>query len=190
MIKVDLQPKPTDFDSKVKKPGQDFLKTIPRPRGKQWNNKEYWRKAISDMTTAYNSICAYSSFWIKSQQQTIDHYISRDENPKLAYEWGNFRLASWRINTSKRNNKDVLDPFKIGENWFILDFITFEVKPNPELSATEIESIRKTIKQLKLNHNDYIEFRETWFNIIKNDFSLFAKKAPHIAQEMKRQNII
>ena len=189
MIKVNLQPKPPDFNSKVKKPGQDFLQTTPRPRGKQWNNKEYWRRAIPDMTAAYDSICAYSSLWIKPHQPTIDHYISRDENPNLAYEWENFRLAIGRINTSKRNHKDVLDPFTIGENWFELDFTTFGIKPNPKLDENVRNAIWKTIERLKLDNKDYRDARAEWFDAFRNDISKLEKKAPFVAYEMKRQEI-
>ncbi len=190
MIKVELQLKPADFDSKVKKPGQDFLSKVPRPRGKQWKNKDFWCDVIPDMMTAYKSICAYSSLWIKPDQPTIDHYVSRDENPKLAYEWSNFRLARWRINTSKRNHKDVLDPFTIGENWFELDFPTFGIKPNPKLDNSEKEAVAKTIERLKLDNNDYRDAREAWFNAFKHDISKLEEKAPFIASEMKRQGYI
>lgn len=189
MIKVDLQPEPSDFEDKVKKDGQDFLKTNPRPKGKEWKGKEFWRKAISDMTVVYKSICAYSSLWIKPDQPTIDHYISRDENPSLAYEWSNFRLARWRINTSKKNHKDVLDPFEIGENWFELDFTTFGIKPNPKLSKDEKDDVWKTIERLKLDDIDYREAREAWFNAFRNDIEELEKYAPFVAYEMRRQEI-
>lgn len=187
MIKVDLQPKPPDFDLKVKKRGQDFLKKFPRPRSKEWGNGVFWRDAIPDMVKAYKGICAYSSLWIKPDQPTIDHYISRDENPKLAYEWSNFRLARWRINTSKRNYKDVLDPFIIGEEWFELNFTTFGINPNPKLNETEKAAVWKTIERLKLDDTDYREAREAWFNAFKNDISKLEEKAPFIASEMRRQ---
>lgn len=190
MIKVELQPKPADFDSKVKKPGQDFLSKVLRPRGEQWKNKEYWRRAIPDMAAAYNSICAYSSLWIKPDTPTIDHYISRDENANQAYEWKNFRLARWRINTRKGKYKDVLDPFAIGEGWFELDFTTFGIKPNPNLDQLEKEAVIKTIERLKLDDNDYRDARESWFNAFKNDIPRLEEKAPFIAYEMQRQGYL
>lgn len=189
MIKINLKPKPKDFDLKVKKPGQDFLKKVPRPRGKQWKNKDFWCLAIPDMMKAYKSICAYSSLWIKPDQPTIDHYVSRDTNPQLAYEWSNFRLARWRINTSKRNYTDVLDPFKIGKDWFELDFTTFAIRPNPKLKKTEKESVSKTIERLKLDSSDYREAREAWFNAFKDDISKLEEKSPFIAYEIRRQGI-
>lgn len=142
------------------------------------------------MTTAYNGICAYSSLWIKPHQPTIDHYVSRDENPNLAYEWENFRLAIGRINTKKRNYKDVLDPFVIGENWFVLDFTTFGIKPNPALDNAEKEAVKKTIKRLDLDNRDYREAREAWFNGFRNNITQLEKYAPFIAHEMKRQGFV
>lgn len=190
MIKIDLQPEPIDFDAKVKIPGQDFLNNVPRPRGKQWKNKDYWCSVIPDMMEAYNSICAYSSLWIKPDQPTIDHYISRDEYPNKAYEWENFRLSRWRINTRKRNHKDVLDPFTIGESWFELDFTTFGIKPNSELKDANIKkAVQETIDRLDLDNTDYREARESWFNNCRDNIAELEKKAPFIAYEMKRQGI-
>jgi hypothetical protein len=187
VIKVELQPKPADFDSKVKKDGQDFLNEVPRPRGEQWLGKEFWRRAIPDMVTAYHSICAYSSLWIKPDTPTIDHYISRDEDANQAYEWENFRLARWRINTRKGKHKDVLDPFEIGEAWFELDFTTFGIKPNPKLDQPEKEAVIKTIEKLDLDNTDYRDAREAWFIYLKHDISKLEEKAPFIASEMQRQ---
>lgn len=187
MIKVNLQPEPNDFNIKVKKRGQDFLSKVPRPRGKQWKNKDFWCDAIPDMMEAYNSICAYSSLWIKPDQPTIDHYISRDEDANQAYEWKNFRLARWRINTRKGKHKDVLDPFAIGEAWFELDFTTFGIKPNPKLDQSEKEAVIKTIERLNLDNTDYREAREAWFTHLKHDISKLEEKAPFIVSEMQRQ---
>lgn len=187
MIKVKLQPEPVDFKLKVKKDGKDFLGEVPRPRGEQWKGKEFWRRAIPDMVVTYNSICAYSSLWIKPDQPTIDHYISRDENASQAYEWKNFRLARWRINTRKGKHKDVLDPFAIDETWFELDFTTFGIKPNPKLDQPVKEAVIKTIKRLELDNTDYREAREAWFIAFKNDIPRLKEKAPFIASEMLRQ---
>jgi hypothetical protein len=163
---------------------------VPRPRGKQWKNKEYWRRAIPDMVLAYKSICAYSSLWIKPDTPTIDHYISRDEDANQAYDWENFRLARWRINTRKGTHKNVLDPFAIGEDWFELDFTTFGIKPNPQLDKSEKEAVAKTIERLDLDNNDYRDAREAWFNFFNHDISKLEEKAPFIVSEMKRQGYV
>lgn len=188
MIKVKQKAKPSDFDSKVRTPGLNFLKTIRRPKGEQWKNKDYWCRVLPDMRKAYESICAYSSLWLLPHEKaTIDHYIPKNDTPSLAYEWSNFRLANLWINSCKHTHRDVLDPFVIKDGWFILDFITFIIKPNPELPSDLEEAVRKTIKRLKLNHNDYIESRQFWFDEFKNDISKLTKKAPFIAYEMRRQ---
>lgn len=190
MIRVDSKPQPDDFEERVLLKGQAFLQEVPRPRGKQWKNKEYWRDVIPDMMTAYDSICAYSSLWIKPDQPTIDHYISRDEDPNLAYDWSNFRLARWRINTRKKNHTDVLDPFNIGQDWFILDFTTFEIHPNPELTEPQRQSVINTRNRLDLNHSDYCDVREAWFDAFKNNIYKLREKSPFIAYEAERQGIL
>ena len=115
---------------------------------------------------------------------------ARDEDPNKAYEWENFRLSRWRINTRKRNHKDVLDPFTIGESWFELDFTTFGIKPNSELKDANIKkAIQETIDRLDLDNTDYREARESWFNNCRDNIAELEKKAPFIAYEMKRQGI-
>jgi hypothetical protein len=184
-----MQPEPIDFYSKVKKRGQDFLDKTPRPRGKEWKNKDFWCDVIPDMMEAYNSICAYSSLWIKPDQPTIDHYVSKDEDPNQAYEWKNFRLARWRINTRKGKHKDILDPFRVGKNWFELDFTTFGIRPNPKLNNMDKDAIGNTIERLKLDDLDYREAREAWFNAFRNNNAELEKYAPFVAYEMRRQGI-
>lgn len=190
MIKVEQKPKPSDFDSKVKNPGLNFLKTIKYPKGKQWKGKDYWCRVLPDMRRAYKSICAYSSLWLLPHEKaTIDHYVPKSDNPSLAYEWSNFRLANLWINSCKHTYNDVLDPFTIGDDWFILDFTTFLIKPNPDLPKQLEETVLTTIERLKLNHNDYIESRQFWFDSFKNDTTKLSKKAPFIAYEIERQRI-
>jgi hypothetical protein len=142
------------------------------------------------MRTAYKSICAYSSLWLLPHEKaTVDHYVPKKDAPSLAYEWSNFRLANLWINSCKYIHRDVLDPFLIGDSWFILDFATFIIKPNPELPSDLEEAVLKTIKRLKLNHNDYLDSRQFWFETFRNDISMLEEKAPFIAYEMKRQGI-
>lgn len=190
MIKVTQKSPPDDFDSRVRTPGLSFLKIIRHPKGNQWDNKDYWCRILPDMRTAYKSICAYSSLWLLPHEKaTVDHYVPKKDAPSLAYEWSNFRLANLWINSCKYIHRDVLDPFLIGDNWFILDFATFIIKPNPELPSDLEEAVLKTIKRLKLNHNDYLDSRQFWFETFRNDISMLEEKAPFIAYEMKRQGI-
>lgn len=119
---------------------------------------------------------------------TVDHFIPKNSAPHLAYEWTNFRLARHRIN-SKKGEFTVLDPFTIGNDWFVLDFSTFMIYPNDTLPEDQKGKIRETIRHLDLNHRDYIDVRTEWYNEFKENVETLERWAPFIAYEMRRQKI-
>ncbi len=189
MIPVQPQPEPPKFHQRVRVPGQDFLATNPSPKQDDWNGKEHWRRAIPDLRIAYRGICAYSSLRIHQlEMATVDHFIPKNSAPHLAYEWTNFRLARHRIN-SKKGEFTVLDPFTIGNDWFVLDFSTFMIYPNDTLPEDQKGKIRETIRHLDLNHRDYIDVRTEWYNEFKENVETLERWAPFIAYEMRRQKI-
>lgn len=191
MIPIQPQPEPSDFNQKVRVPGQAFLDVTPHPKGKNaWKNKEFWTKAIPDLKTTYGAICTYSSLRIFPDEiATVDHFIPKSQTPALAYEWSNFRLAKHRIN-SKKGDSTVLDPFKIENDWFVLDFVTFMVHPNKNLSEDQKGKIRETILRLGLNHQDYVEMRTLWYDEYKDNILRLEYFSPFIAYEMRRQEIV
>jgi uncharacterized protein (TIGR02646 family) len=169
---------------------------MPHPKSKDWKGHEYWRSALPDLTKAHNSVCAYCAQWISKPTgtPTVDHYIPVSVNPNLAYEWSNFRLACLALNTRKRDYRDVIDPFQLIEDWFRLDFDTFMIKPNPDLSDDQKKQICATLKRLKLNEDEaFIISRQEWFRWYDKGeitFPHLEKKAPFIAREMKRQGLV
>ncbi|MBI4748618.1 MAG: hypothetical protein HY774_09010 [Acidobacteria bacterium] len=190
MIPVQPQPEPPEFHQRVRVPGQDFLMTNPSPKQDDWDGKEHWRRAIPDLRIAYRGICAYSSLRILPiEVATVDHFVPRKTHPHLAYEWSNFRLARHRIN-SKKGEFTVLDPFTIGDDWFVLDFSTFMVHPNNNLTEVQMGQIRETIQRLDLNHQDYVEMRAEWYTEFKNNLQALERYSPFIAYEMRRQEIV
>ncbi len=190
MIPVQPQPEPPEFHQRVRVPGQDFLMTTPSPKQDDWDGKEHWRRAIPDLRIAYRGICAYSSLRILPVEvATVDHFVPRKTHPHLAYEWSNFRLARHRINTKKREFT-ILDPFTIGNDWFVLDFSTFMVHPNDNLPEDQKGKIRETIRRLDLNHQDYVEMRAEWYTEFKNNLQSLERYSPFIAYEMRRQEIV
>ena len=196
MIPVKIKPEPFDFDDKVRKKGEDFLKVKPHPRSsKEWKGKEYWEAAILDMHDSYNGICAYCAEWIPLTvgDPTVDHYIPKSVVPSKAYEWNNFRLSSLRFNRWKRDYQDVLDPFSIGQNWFYLHFPSLQVAPNPSLQPDISLKVTSTILRLRLNHNLCIRSRKRWIiDLCQGEipFNYLERNAPFIAQEMIRQGIV
>jgi hypothetical protein len=195
MIAIQPSPEPDDFDNNVRKQGAAFLQTTPRPVGKEWANKEYWRLAIPSLITAYNSICAYCAQWIShpTGSPTVDHYIARSIDPTKAYEWDNFRLACLALNSRKWAYQDVLDPFQIPAGWFTIDFATFMILPATGLSAEIKQSVSGTVTRLRLNIDEaFIDSRKQWFNDYidgEYEFGFLARRAPFIAYEVERQGL-
>lgn len=193
MIRIEEQPEPLDFGTKVRNPGSLFLKKNPNP--KDWTGNEYWQDVLNDLYDAYSGICAYSAQWIQRDVgvSTVDHYVPKSANPKLAYEWGNYRLAAHRYNARKHTFQDVLDPFSIGDRWFLLQFPSLQVKPNPSLTPTEITQVQNSINRLKLNDELSIRSRVNWvMALVEGEitFEFLRGRAPFVARELEFANLV
>ena len=70
---------------------------------------------------------------------------------RLVYEWRNYRLSCLRMNRKKREFTDVLDPFCIDDDWFVIDVVEFRLHPGPSLDASRKQSVAATINRLGLN---------------------------------------
>ncbi|MFN9398322.1 MAG: hypothetical protein ACK57R_20260 [Dolichospermum sp.] len=196
MIPVKPQPEPADFDEKVRQPGLVFLSKVPNPKTEDWKKHDYWVKSLPDLYTSYNKICAYSAQWIPRPEgsPSVDHFLPKSPKPELAYEWHNFRLACLSLNQRKGTQLDVIDPFELPVNSFILDFPSLIIKPNPELLYPLKGRVISTINRLQLNDYDKcIDGRLEWLKTYYEDNSSFdslKRKAPFIAYELERQGLV
>lgn len=194
MIPVKEQPEPLDFSEKIKKRGTGFLQKSAHPT--EWKNREYWQLALHDLYQAYAGICAYSAHWIQFDQgaATVDHFIPKSVAPQLAYEWSNYRLATRIMNIRKGNHRDVLDPFTLKPKWFIMEFPSMMIKPNPILSTAQKEKVFSTIERLKLNKDEAcVESRKHWllpFCKKECSFEHLISQSPFIGYEIQRQGLI
>lgn len=193
MIPVQAQPQPTDFDEKVAKPGARYLSATSRPVN--WRNREYWRAIIPELYTIYDGVCAYCAEWISSSTgvSTVDHFVPKSVSPNLAYEWGNFRLACLKLNSWKGDYQDVLDPFLLQPDWFVLEFPSLLIKPHADLAPHQREQVETTIKRLRLNADDgCVRARLRWIkDYCRNkDYELLSDYAPFIAYELRRQDLL
>lgn len=194
MIPVKKQPEPKNFAKLVRTPGLKFLEKVPKPTSAQWDSHSFWRDIIPGMRKAYRGICAYSAHWIPldTGSPTVDHFVPKTLNPKLAYEWDNYRFAASIYNSWKRLEK-ILDPFLLEPDWFVLDFRTLKVQPNDKLLTEQKEAVTNTIKILKLNEKDIcFEARQTWLMVYCSGditFKHLENRAPFIAYELKRQGL-
>lgn len=199
MMFVQEQPEPADFSTKVRTPGEAFLRRVPHPTNKDYTEKKqkHWRKCLGDLYTAYKGICAYSAQWIPTDISlstgTVDHFIPKHIEPNLAYEWKNYRLCTERMNNHKGNSMDVMDPFMIQNGWFTINFASFFIEPEDSLPDYLKAAVDATITSLKLNDDDILVQART--NVIQEyangDFSFnhLEKKYPFIAYELDRQGL-
>ena len=196
MIPVTPRPEPEDFDELVRKRGKKFLSklTPSNPTSKQWSRHDYWNAVRPRFYAAYKGICAYSAHWIPlTANPNIDHYIPKSFNKNLAYEWSNYRLACALANTLKCDYQDVVDPFTLTPNSFLLDFPTLIVRVNPTLEIAKISELEKTIRRLKLNSDQFINDRSRWLEpycLSEIDFPFLKRNAPFIAYELERQDLV
>jgi DNA modification methylase len=87
----------------------------------------------------------------------------------------------------------VLDPFSIGSEWFLMQFPSLQLRPNPTLSLHQKAQINATIARLRLNGPICIKSRNRWIKYYcqsKFDFDYLKRHASLIARELERQDII
>jgi hypothetical protein len=194
MLPVQPKPEPANFNRQVRTPGLAFLKTNPNPKSTEW--KAYWQHALPDMKSQYNEICSYCATWIphSTGSHSIDHFMSKQRFPKLAYEWSNFRYVSSRFN-SRKGTRVILDPFTLQPGTFIIDFTTLFIKPNSNiLNAREQQRAAETIRILRFNDDDELVrerlqyYQDYIRHLITLDF--LERRAPFISFEIRRQNLV
>lgn len=193
MIHVTQQPKPSDFDKKVREPGDRFLATTPNPTSKQFKKKNFWCRASNDLHTAYNGICAYTCIYLVHTDKSVDHFMPKAVHPDKAYEWDNYRLSLQLVNRFKDNSLEVLDPFIVQTGWFTLDFPSCIVHPSDDIVSPLLEKITKTIDTLRLNdHDDFVQKRcDLMVDFAEGKLTLvdLSKRYPFLAAEVIRQGI-
>jgi hypothetical protein len=210
MIRVQEAPEPASFESAVRQPGLRAIAEMvgeepvpPRKKGRKFKKiadsrdkipaerfPSYWTEALDDLMVAYHRICAYSCFRIHpvTGGRSVDHMAAKSLVWDRVYEWRNYRLASSLLNGRKRDFPDVLDPFLIGDDWFELELVGFQVKPAKHLDAATKAQVRATIDRLGLD--DFKDSRERDAeNYLQRrvSFGVLMEESPFVARELKRQ---
>lgn len=190
MIRVAPRPEYPQFDIEVRRPGAAFLATCPKPTSEQFKKKNFWSKAARELHAAYSGICAYTAMYL-TEQGSVDHFLPKTAYPDLAYEWSNFRLARGRVNSSKGNLTDILDPFDVQDEWFHMEVPACLLKPNPALDIDLRRKIAHTINSLRLNQDDnYVQERcNILIEFARGDVSIgfLRRRYPFLAKEVDRQ---
>ena len=101
---------------------------------------------------------------------------------------------SGTLNGRKGIREDILDPFRIQNGWFVIDFPSLLIKPAQELEPILSQSVQITIDVLRLNdEGTCLQGRWAYvrdYCLGEIDFPHLSKKAPFIALELQRQGMV
>jgi len=196
MMHVNPVPAPAHFARLVGDRGRAYLRTTPNPTTAQWRNHDYWSEVKWDLYDAYGGICNFTCHWIPRDTGsiTVEHYKPKSRYPNKAYVWSNFRLMCGTLNGRKGDSENVLDPFRVADGTFIIEFPSLLVKPAPNLTRYMARRVLATIARLQLNdEGTCIKARERYVKQYCQeliDFAHVAREAPFIAYELTRQGLV
>lgn len=191
MRAVTPQPEPDDFDHRVREPGNAGLARRRRNGQRLWFNP-LWSLVYDEFHSLYGGFCAYTCFY-QLDRATVDHFKPKCRYPNLAYEWHNYRLSSPRANQFKGSREDILDPFEIGDGWFVLDLPSCLIRVRDGLEDTLADAVTCTIDALRLNDDDYLVQRRSdlVYAFVQGDVSrtYIQRMNPFIFDEITRQGL-
>jgi uncharacterized protein (TIGR02646 family) len=199
MIPVPPQNEPDDFDAKVRKRGRKWLarQRIPlnTPPPDPAKLPPYWQACQKQLWKAYRGVCAYLSirFEWPSGTSTTDHFAAKSRAAGLAYEWSNYRLSCLGMNRNKNRFDDLLDPFEIDHETFVLNLASGEISPNRALHPLLMAKAETTIQRLKLDDPETNLMRAGHYSDYLNEEvsdAYLARTSPFVWHEARRQGLL
>lgn len=198
MIPVVSVAEPEDFDEKVRQKGCQWLKNegiptnAPPPKATKLPN--FWTDSNKQLWEAYSGVCAYLAIFFEWSTGAVstDHFVAKSRNSGDAFEWSNYRLSCLGPNRNKGKFDDVLDPFELTPNTFVINFASGEIAPNQTLDLSAKQAAQKTIRRLKLDSYENNQMRARHYtNYVKKDWSLdfLRRESPFVYAEIVRQEL-
>ncbi|WP_208721219.1 hypothetical protein [Corallococcus aberystwythensis] len=168
-------------------PGRAWLRRNSKVPGRP---PAYWRRCNAQLAKAFFERCAYTAMYLGAPG-TVDHFISLDEDRRLAYEWTNFRYSAGWLNSRKQALVSVrlLDPFEIEDGWFALLLPSLQLQVTercpPRLRARAAE----TLRLLGLDHDErVVRYRRQWLEEYERrrvTLDYLEDKAPLVARAVR-----
>ena len=97
------------------------------------------------------------------------------------------------MNRNKNRFDDILDPFEIEPDTFLLNLASGEIRPNPILPPGVAAKAEDTIKRLELNDPECKKMRtDHYTDVLQNVVSpnWLERKSPFVWYEAKRQGLL
>jgi hypothetical protein len=186
MIPVKRVPEPADFDARARRPGQQSLERNPAPR----RPRDYWSPFKGILADGFGHRCGYTAMY--EPVGSIDHFVSCKNDPRLAYEWANYRFAQEWINKSKQTlDGSVLDPYEIEDGWFEIILPSLQLRVTDDVPPSHRPRAEFTLTRLRLRDDERVlRQRREWLRMYETgeiDLAGLHKKAPLIAAAVEKE---
>ncbi|MBI4323878.1 MAG: hypothetical protein HY674_01300 [Chloroflexi bacterium] len=199
MIPVKPQPEPVEFEQAVRRPGLAWLRkhkiNLRQPPPDASMLPPHWRKIQKPLWDAYGGICSYLCLYFEWPlgASSVDHFVAKSRDAGAAYEWLNYRLSCLGMNRNKNRFDNILDPFEIQSDTFLLNLASGEIRPNPNLPPGVAAKAEDTITRLGLNDPECMKMRtDQYTDLLRQDVSpsWLERKSPFVSYEAKRQGLL
>ncbi|WP_216622815.1 hypothetical protein [Corallococcus exercitus] len=150
----------------------------------------YWRHCNAQLAEAFFERCAYTAMYLGSPG-TVDHFVSVDEDRRLAYEWTNFRYAASWLNSRKQAlvSTRLLDPFAIKDGWFALLLPSLQLQVTERCPPRLRKRAAETLRLLGLDHDErVVRYRRQWLKEYEQrrvTLDYLEDKAPLVARAVR-----
>ncbi|MCP9763304.1 HNH endonuclease [Lacihabitans soyangensis] len=175
-------PQPNDLENNWKKWGEKYSKnkSLSNSHVFQWrtiNGVKINSKLIPILLKMSDNHCHYcDKFPLGEGDLTIDHFCPKSlpEFYTIAYKWENLFLSCNHCQMCKMENFDpvLLRPddqnYKF-QKYFIYNYSTHKLEPNPQLSPFESVNAQKTIEIFNFNHPSMQTMRRHAYERFQND---------------------
>jgi hypothetical protein len=151
MIPVARVAAPAGYD-RVKTEGDGWLRRHQRTK----RPKDLWSPFLAHLADGFSHLCGYAAM-LDPTGGTVDHYLSWVNHRHLAYEWSNFRFASYILNSSKKTaDEAVLDPYLVQPGWFEIILPSLQLRMTDKVPVAQRAAAEFTLKRLKLENGEKI----------------------------------
>lgn len=165
MIPVSMPPEPGDFHTECELPGETWLAGKP---GRSPRNKDLWSPFRPALKAGFSNRCGFLGMFV-STEGTVDHYLSINQHPTLAYRWSNYRFSSEEMNRKKGTlDAQILDPYVVGPGWFEILIPSLQMVPTDAVPAHIKPQVDFTLDRLGLRDGEaVIRLRLAWFQVLE-----------------------
>ncbi|NRD62219.1 hypothetical protein HRD49_10720 [Corallococcus exiguus] len=171
----------------MRAPGRRWLRGNPTALSRP---PAYWRRCNAQLAAAFFERCAYTAMYLGAPG-TVDHFISIDEDRRLAYEWTNFRYSAGWLNSRKQAlvSERLMDPFEIEDGWFVLLLPSLQLQVTERCPPQLRERAAKTLRLLGLDHDErVVRYRRQWLEEYERrrvTLDYLEDKAPLVARAVR-----